>query len=165
MISKHYLTLSIRSILSLWLIVLSLYAVAGTRYCNSRYGFCVNYPSNFGSEPAPDNNDGQVFFDRDGFRMTASGSNNVTDETVKSDMNGLLSEFDTVTYRKLGKNWFALSGYKDDSIIYIKGWVGAGSINHLYLQYPSALKTDYDNVVKQIVKSFRPGDLNNSHSP
>ncbi len=97
--------------------------------------------------------------------MTAAGINNVTDETLKSEIEGFLDRFDTVTYRKLGNNWYALSGYKGEHIIYIKGWVGAGSINHLYLQYPSALKADYDDVVKRIVKSFRPGDLGSLHTP
>ena len=165
MYRKYYPTLFINGFLGLLIISLLAHATADTRYCNSRFGFCVEYPSEFGSEPAPDNNDGRVFFDRNGFRMTAAGINNVTDETLKSEIEVFLDRFDTVTYRKLGNNWYALSGYKGEDIIYIKSWVGAGSINHLYLQYPSALKADYDYVVKRIVKSCRPGDLFSLHTP
>lgn len=149
----------------LWLTGLSADATADSHYCNSRYGFCVDYPSHFGIGPAPDNNDGRVIYDRDGLRITASGSNNVMDNTLKSAMESSKDNFDTITYRKLGDNWFALSGYKGNNIIYIKTWVGPGSINSLYLQYPSAMKADYDDIVKKIVRSFRPGDLNNLHTP
>ena len=96
--------------------------------------------------------------------MSASGINNVTDDgTLRNAMKENVDEFDTVTYRKLGDNWFALSGYKSGDVVYIKCWVGKGSINHLHLQYPSVLQSDYDDVVKRIVKSFRSGDLSSGH--
>jgi hypothetical protein len=99
MYRKYYPTLFIGGFLGLLIVSLLAHAAADTRYCNSRFGFCVEYPSEFGSEPAPDNNDGRVFFDRNGFRMTAAGINNVTDETLKSEIEGFLDRFDTVTYR------------------------------------------------------------------
>ena len=39
---------------------------AYTKYCNARYGFCIEYPVNFGIEPAPTNNDGRAFYDNEG---------------------------------------------------------------------------------------------------
>ena len=144
-------------------LAIPVFASGYTYYCNSRYGFCVAYPANFGMEPAPVNNDGRVFYDGEGFRMTASGINNVLDGTVKSEMKSREDDFDSVTYRKEQDNWYALSGYKDDNILYVKSWVGSSAINSLYLQYPTAMKDEYDETVKHLVKSFIPGDLEESH--
>lgn len=144
-------------------LAIPVFASGYANYCNSRYGFCVDYPANFGMEPAPVNNDGRVFYDGEGFRMTASGINNVLDGTVKSEMKSREDDFDSVTYRKQQDNWYALSGYKDDNILYVKSWVGSGAINSLYLQYPTAMKDEYDETVNHLVKSFIPGDLEESH--
>lgn len=132
-------------------------------YCNDRFGFCVDYPEYFGMEPAPENNDGRKFYDRDGFQMTASGINNVLDGTLESEMKERETDFDSVTYRKQDKGWYALSGYKGDDILYVKSFVGQHSISTLYLQYPTAMKSDYDRTVSHIVKSFVPGDLSEAH--
>ena len=69
------------------------------------------------------------------------------------------ADFDTVTYSAKGKNWFVLSGYRGSDIVYLKLWVGSGAVNGLEMAYPSALKKEYDAVVTNIVRSFRPGDL------
>ncbi|MDD5393877.1 MAG: hypothetical protein PHE17_12735 [Thiothrix sp.] len=148
--------------LLLWL-SLPAFATDYTNYCNDRFGFCVDYPSSFSMEPPPENDDGRRFHDRHGFQMTASGINNVLDATVASEMKSTVGDFDTVTYRKKGSNWYALSGYKGRDILYVKSYVGQSAINTLYLQYPKALKTNYDASVSRIVKSFVPGDLNEAH--
>lgn len=131
-----------------------------SKYCNDRYGFCIDYPKDIGIEPAPDNNDGRRFYDRNGFFMTASGINNVTNETSQSEMQSQKKDFNVITYQTTGKNWFILSGYKDNNILYIKTYVGNGSINHLYIQYPIYLKAEYDEVVIRISRSFKPGSIN-----
>ncbi len=134
-----------------------------TRYCNSRYGFCVDYPPYFGMEPSPINNDGRNFMDSEGFTMSATGINNVLDGTVATEMQSREEDFDTVTYRKHKDNWYVLSGYKDDLILYVKSWVGSGSINTVYMQYPKTMQAEYDETVNHIVKSFVPGDLRETH--
>ena len=94
------------------------------RFCNSRFGFCVDYPKNLVIEPAPTNNDGRRFYDPDGFLMIASGINNALDETLQSEMLSQQGEFDKVIYRKVGKNWYVLSGLKGSEILYLKTYVG-----------------------------------------
>lgn len=133
-----------------------------TRYCNARYGFCVDYPKEFGMEPSPDNGDGRQFYDNNGFILIASGINNINN-TVQSEMRSQVENFDKVTYQKMGKNWFVLSGYKDTNIIYIKAYVGKGSTNHLYIRYPVNLKADYDKVIARVSRSFSPGRINTAH--
>ncbi|MBJ6610285.1 MAG: hypothetical protein JG718_08000 [Candidatus Thiothrix moscowensis] len=132
-------------------------------YCNERFGFCVDYPTSFGMKPPPENGDGREFYDHNGFQMTASGINNVLDATVASEMKSRAQDFDRVTYRKQAKGWYALSGYKGEDILYVKSFVGQYSISTLYLQYPTALKSDYDATVNHMVKSFIPGDLSEAH--
>jgi hypothetical protein len=159
--SLHIKTFALAGLLA----CLSLPALAAdyTRYCNSRYGFCVDYPPYFGMEPSPINNDGRNFMDNEGFTMSATGINNVLDASIADEMQSREEDFDTVTFRKRKDDWYVLSGYKDDLILYVKSWVGKGSINTVYMQYPKAMKADYDETVSHIVKSFQPGDLSETH--
>lgn len=130
---------------------------AYTKYCNSRFGFCVSYPVNFGMSPAPDNNDGREFYDREGFSMTASGMYNVLENSLKDEMKSQEEDFDTVTYHKVKDNWYVLSGYKDNNILYIKTYMGKETIYHLYIRYPAKLKKDYNKIVSKASRSFKPG--------
>lgn len=129
-------------------------------YCNERYGFCVNYPSNLKKERPPDNGDGQRFNDGKGFLMIVSGINNGLDDNLKTEMASQSKYFDKITYQTYKDNWFVLSGYKGSNILYLKTYVGRSSINHLYIQFPSSQKSEYDNVVTKISKSFKSGNLN-----
>jgi hypothetical protein len=133
------------------------------KYCNERYGFCVEYPEDFGMEPAPTNNDGRVFYDGEGFRFSASGINNVMDKTLKSEMLSQEQNFDTVSYRTSGNNWYVLSGLKENKIIYLKTFVGKGAINHLHISYTSSMKNEYKSIVTRISRSFVSGDLGEAH--
>lgn len=133
------------------------------KYCNTRYGFCVNYPSYLSSDIPPQNGDGQKFFIKKGLTMTVSGSNNVLNYSLPQVMTSQKSEFDRITYQRQSKNYFILSGYKQGQIIYLKTYIGSGSINSLHLIYPSQLKTKYDRLITKISQSFQPGNLEESH--
>lgn len=133
------------------------------RYCNARYGFCISHLSRFAMEPSPANSDGRRFFDGKGLSMTASGINNVLDDTLQSEMNSQSEDFDKITYRAKNDNWFVLSGYKGSDILYVKTYVGKGSINHLRIAYPANRKAAYDGIVAEIARSFKPGRLNLAH--
>jgi hypothetical protein len=146
------------------IILISLFAIshanaqqAYTKYCNSRFNFCTLYPVNFGMGPAPDNNDGREFYDREGFSMTASGMYNVLENSLKDEMKSQEEDFDTITYHKVKNNWYVLSGYKKNNILYIKTYMGKETIYHLYIRYPAELKKNYDKIVSEIVHSFKPG--------
>ena len=91
-----------------------------SRYCNDRYGFCVDYPSNLTMEPPPANNDGRRFHDSRGFMLIVSGINNVLENTIDTEMKSQSKDIDKITYRKKGKNWFVLSGYIGSDIVYLK---------------------------------------------
>jgi hypothetical protein len=133
------------------------------KYCNDRFGFCLVYPAHMDQEPPPVNNDGRVFYDRQGFRLTASGINNVLEDTLASERLSQERHFDLVSYRADGKDWYVLSGYKGDNIVYLKTYVGPGSINHLHLSYPARLQAAYADLVTRISRSFTPGNLQELH--
>ena len=133
------------------------------KYCNARFGFCIEYPVHFGMEPAPANDDGRAFDDGEGLRMTVSGINNVMDGTLKSERHSQEQHFDSISYRAAGSNWYVLSGYKGNKIIYLKTFVGRGSSNHLHISYPARLKAEYEGVVTRMARSFLPGGLGEGH--
>jgi hypothetical protein len=141
------------------------YSLAQTlnKYCNTRYGFCVNYPSYLSPDIPPQNGDGQKFFIKKGLTMTVSGSNNVLNYSLHQIMTSQKTELDRITYQHQSKNYFILSGYKQNQIIYIKIYIGSGSINSLHLNYPLQLKTKYDRIITKISQSFQPGNLEESH--
>ena len=133
------------------------------KYCNGRFGFCICHPSHFGIEPAPVNDDGRRFYDGNGLNMTASGINNVLDDTLQSEMRSASEDFDKITYRAKGDNWFVLSGHKGANILYLKTYVGKGSANHLRVEYPADQKAEYDGIVARISRCFKPGRLDVGH--
>jgi hypothetical protein len=139
------------------------FAQEDSKYCNSRFRFCVSYPKGLKMQPPPANDDGRQFQGADGFLMTASGINNVLDGTLKSELADQKTEFDKITYQKAGTDWYALSGFKGSEVLYLKTFVGKGSINHLYISYPVSRKAQYDKIVEGISKSFTPGPLNTAH--
>ena len=126
------------------------------KYCNARFNFCVLYPITFGMGPAPDNNDGREFYDRNGFSMTASGMYNVLENSLRDEMKSQEEAFDTITYQRIKNNWFVLSGYSDKNILYIKTYIVHDTIYHLYIKYPENRKKEYDTIISKIAKSFKP---------
>ncbi len=134
-------------------------ALADTRYCNERFGFCVSYPTQFKMHPAPDNGDGQAFYDEQGFSLIVSGINNVMDDDLDRLLKSQRKDFDQITYQARGKNWFVLSGYRQQSILYVKFYLNPQTIQHLQIRYPTVYAKHYRNTVTAIVKSFTPGEL------
>ncbi|MGB5963977.1 MAG: hypothetical protein WBG65_00420 [Sulfurimonadaceae bacterium] len=125
-------------------------------YCNERFDFCVNYEQGFGVKPAPDNGDGRSFYDRDGFKMSVFGSNNTMMESLEDAMKLYSSDIDKVTYQKIYKNRGIASGYKSNSIVYIKILKRKEAFNILVIEYPRSLKNMYDSTVVDISTSFEP---------
>lgn len=134
-----------------------------TRYCNERFGFCVEHPTFLAIDRPPANRDGRRFYDPNGFQMVVSGINNVLDDTVESEMKSQAGDFERITYRTRGRNWFVLSGRKGPDIVYRKTYVGQGAINHLSITYSATKGAEYAEVVAGISRSFTPGDLDAGH--
>lgn len=138
-------------------------AQADSRYRNVRYGFSFPEAKGMKSDRLPDNGDGIKLKNGKGFSITAYGSNNVLTTTLLDEVNSQSKTMDKVTYRAKGKNWYVLSGQKGSEVIYIKGFVGVGSINTMILEYPKKDEKAYDLLVTQLSRGFRPGDLHTAH--
>ncbi|MFN3926008.1 MAG: hypothetical protein ACK4QL_01505 [Pseudanabaenaceae cyanobacterium] len=132
------------------------------RYCNSRFGFCVDYLKTFRIDPPPANGDGRRFT-HGNLEMIVSGRFNVFQQNLDSVRresifcaNGIRP---IVTYQFVGKNFFVVSGFCGNQIFYRKVYVGRENINSLYFQYPKHDKNLYDSLVTHIANSFQAGEL------
>jgi len=124
-------------------------------YCNSRFEFCLNYPATLGIKPPPANGDGREFYKNDGFKMTVFGSDSVSD-TAENIAKTYAEGITSTTYKQSGKGWYALSGYKGDSVLYVKVFTGKVSSNSIIIEYPILTKKENDRLVSLVVKSFKP---------
>jgi len=130
-------------------------------YCNGPIGFCVDYPKRFTIGPEPVNRNGRRFYDSKGFVMIAARYSNVLDNTLDQEMKSESQEFfDKITNQTKEKNCFVLQGYKGTDNIYVKAYVGEAAINILHIKYPRRLVEEYEGVVLEISRSFKPGRLN-----
>jgi hypothetical protein len=90
------------------------------RYCNGRFGSCIDYPTRLVPGPEADSGDGRRFYDSADFLMIASSISNTNDDTLESEMKSHARGFDGITNHAGGKDWFVLSGQKGDHILYRK---------------------------------------------
>ncbi len=129
-------------------------------YCNARFGFCVDYPKRLMTGAGPSSGDGGNFYDAGGFSMEVAGINREPHQTVASEMKRVSKSFRKITHRGKGKDWFELSGYKDDKIVYSKVYVGKASVNRLWIEYPEEKKAQYSKTASRVSRSFKPGTIN-----
>ncbi len=139
------------------------WAQSFTKYKNQRFGFSISLPSTFSPDPAPANGDGRRVHNAEGCLIVVSGSNNINGETLLENHQSRSDEFDKITYNKKGDSWYSLSGFKEDKAIYLKVFVGSGSINTLRIQYPKNEEKKYRELISAVSGSFRPGELSEGH--
>lgn len=110
----------------------------------------------------PSNNgDGIKLTSRDGqAELVVAGGNNAG-FILKDYCDMCIKEFKSkVEYKTIGDNWFVISFKKNGKICYLKMFVGINSHNAFALTYPESQKTEYDEMVVKLEKSFRPGEIN-----
>jgi hypothetical protein len=133
-------------------------------YHNARFGATAEVPAGWKMDPPPENDDGRAFRSPDGqAEITISGILSLIDhgppykQEVASEFEP--GEGETITYKKQGSNWIAVSGIKGGSIFYRKGILSChGEIwNHLWIEYPAARKEKYDPLVTHVAASLHAG--------
>ena len=124
------------------------------RYCNARFGQCADIPSAFRPDPPPENGDGLVFRDGGGMSITVSAMYNVTEATLASEREADIETAGPPTYQAQGPNWFVISGLGGAGIYYVKCFVKHSTISTLWIEYPAARKSLYDDIVPRVAKSF-----------
>jgi serine/threonine-protein kinase len=129
-------------------------------YRNARFGTTADVPKDWTMGEAPENDDGRVFTAPDkqsqiivfgGFR-TAQKEQELADRLAPG-------VGETVTYRRKGKNWIAVSGTKGDRIFYRKSLLSCnGAVwNSVAIDYPSSQKKTFDPLVTRVAHSLRAG--------
>lgn len=138
-------------------------------YCNARFGFCIDYPKDIiYPQPESYNGDGRVFKNKHGDEvLTVFGRRNTNpdgkvislEQQYSDDLHGAEDENGNkdrvLTYQKLNKTFFIISGYRKGKIFYQKTIVKDESFAYAILQYDEAEKGIFDKVSERIFKSFK----------
>lgn len=135
-----------------------------TTYQNNRFGYSINYPKNsFTPQPESDYGDGCIFLnDMQQEVLRVFGRYNTPDDgpaislaqQFNSDIKSATRQHKTITYKKLGKTFYVLSGYSNNTIFYQKTILLNGNFAYAVLQYPVIEKTFYNRLIGPIFSSF-----------
>ena len=87
-------------------------------YCNSRFGFCIDYPADFTVKEAPENGDGRSFVNKNAELFASAAWGFMWYEDIKEAFEASKERKHTVTYEQIKSNWFVLSGYNEDGRVY-----------------------------------------------
>jgi hypothetical protein len=130
-------------------------------YKNGRYGFSIPRPQSLIAQRESENGDGIEFNSKDGkARLTAYGMNNGTGETTSQlYQEAIKNVHGTLGYTRLADTWFVVTWQDGETLTYEKMFVGPGSYNAFTFTFPKAQQAEYDDTVKTLAKSFRPGDV------
>ncbi|HEX7415258.1 MAG TPA: hypothetical protein VF411_14535 [Bacteroidia bacterium] len=137
-------------------------------YCNQRYNFCIDYPSGLlFPQGESDSGDGQVFKSKDAentltvyrdFRDNINPDQTYTiEDAYNEDSRGNNSDKPkrVITYKKLGKSYFVVSGYNEGKIFYQKTAITGGELKTCLLEYKEIDKEVYNKISERIFKSFK----------
>ena len=76
-------------------------------------------------------------------------------ESIKEAYEGAIkqSKID-ITYKIQKENWFVISGYEDDSLVYWKRAIGGNFVSDLFIKYPKTKKAQIEPYIAKISQSF-----------
>jgi hypothetical protein len=137
-------------------------------YCSSSYGFCVDYPEGIlFPQGESDNGDGQMFKSKnaDNYLQVSRDYRDVAEEDSKFSLEDAY-QLDTwskdpdkpkrvLTYKKLGKNFYVVSGYNNGKVFYQKTIIFDDILATCMIEYNEAEKLVYDKVCDRVYKSFK----------
>jgi hypothetical protein len=134
-------------------------------YLNFRFGYVIAYPKNiFFPQPESDYADGRIFLNARqeevlrvyGRYATPEDSPTITlAQQFNSDIANAAKQHKTITYKKLGKAFYVLSGYSGNTIFYQKTILVNGNFAFAIMQYPQNEKSQYDLLAARIFRSFK----------
>lgn len=138
-------------------------------YCNARFGYCIDYPKLLViPQPEAENSDGRVFTDKsDNEVIRVYGTLILDPEDDSSDNKTVLQhQFSKevkeqqkdglkISYQKLGKAFYVLSGIKEHKIYYLKTIENANGFARFILQYDLKDSAVYNPISDAVSKSFR----------
>lgn len=134
-------------------------------FTNARYGYSFAYPEDFVPLDVSANGDGLTLAsDSTGtIRIEAWGTNNVFYETASERLKKMEDSIGIDGYTASGNTWYVYSYNTNGQVIYMKEYVGEGSIVNLIISYPESSSEFGDRLVEIMEPSFDPGDISESH--
>jgi serine/threonine-protein kinase len=135
-------------------------AEAWRQYRNARFGTTADVPKDWAMGEAPENDDGRIFTSPDGRAQIIVHGGFRSFQTEQELAERLApGDGETVTYRRKGKDWLAVSGTKGDRIFYRRSLLSCnGTVwNNISIDYPAAQKKKLDPVVTRVSRSLRAG--------
>ena len=127
-------------------------------YGNARFGYSISYPSNLVPKGEAENGDGQIFEARDkSAKLTVWGANNALNQSLKEIYKGDLKQRGkSITYKKLGANFYVISGKQNGKIFYQKTMRNSDDTYFTFIfEYAESKRTTYNKATAQIAKSFK----------
>jgi hypothetical protein len=131
---------------------------------NDKYGFILKYPANmFKLERTSEAGDGHAFVTADGKARLLVGALQNTDGSTPAAYQAQVAQQSygkfNVTYRPVGKTWFALSGVGNGEIFYEKVIFSCSGllINSFAIIYSVDRRDMFDPLVERMEDSFRAG--------
>lgn len=66
-------------------------------------------------------------------------------------------------YTASGTDWFVYSYESNGRVVYVKEYVGAGSVVNMTISYPESMSNMGDSIVETIELTLEPGDILVAH--
>ncbi|GGD16630.1 hypothetical protein [Aureimonas glaciei] len=124
-------------------------------YRNERFGTVATFPREAFPEaqPEPVNRDGRAWTGPNGAELFIYARANRGGETPSTIIADRAAD-DTVTYKKGGKRWVVVSGYRDGKIFYERYIFRGDLVHSVAIRYPERARTRYDPLVGPITLSL-----------
>ena len=138
-----------------------------TTYTNARFGYRVDYPAYFMVAETYNDGSGALLVNNSSGEIMIDlwGGNNSAGETATSRLTTLVNAVGIEGYTAHGNTWFVYSYEEpyDGRIVYIKEYVGEGSINRMTISYPSDMSSTGDAIVEAMEPTLEEGDIASAH--
>jgi hypothetical protein len=129
--------------------------------CFVRFNFCVTVPPELANNVVlSDNGDGGTYSSEDGVSLSAWGSFNSLNTTIKAEYSkevkdAIENRSQKITYQKLGDRYYVLSGYQENEVFYQMVTLGVdNTFRSFLLRYPSTLKNP-NALIADLFKQFK----------
>lgn len=139
---------------------IKLLAEGNDEYCNARYKYCIWYPRTMTPGPEAQNGDGRIFKEgQTSITVYGSGNWNADGDVVslkEKYTEDIREQKDCkITYTKLGKTFYVLSGIKKGHIFYQKTMQLTDAFGTAILEYQPADSNRYKNLADLILQGFK----------
>jgi hypothetical protein len=125
-------------------------------YCNARFGYCLDYPTELIPQAESENGDGRYFISKDKkVVLIVWGSLDIEEGGLSPHIAKAYDKEYKITYKTIKKDWAVISGYtQEGKIFYDKIFYLNGYFYTFKFEYPTSLRKTYDPLCKKLADSF-----------